>query len=43
MIGVGAGFLFFHPGVNPFGFVGCIIGGLGLGLMTSAILSAFRR
>lgn len=36
MMGLGAGF-FFLPH-SPLGFVGCLIGGLGLGLFVSPIL-----
>jgi hypothetical protein len=37
MIGLGVGF-FFLPG-NPLAFVGCILAGIGLGLIASAIIS----
>ncbi len=39
MLGLGAGF-FFLPG-SPFAFVGCLLGGIGLGLMVAAL--AFSR
>ena len=41
MLGVGAGF-FFLPGA-PLAFVGCIMGGLGLGLMVEALVSRVGR
>lgn len=41
MLGIGAGF-FFLPG-SPFAFVGCIMGGLGLGLMVTSLASALQR
>jgi hypothetical protein len=40
MLGIGAGF-FFLPG-SPFAFVGCILGGIGLGLMVAALTSSRR-
>ena len=41
VLGVGIGF-FFLPGA-PLVFVGCILGGLGLGLIVTAIISACKR
>ena len=41
LLGVGAGFFFFPESV--FSFVGCIIGGLGLGLIITSIISAVNR
>ncbi len=41
MLGVGVGFFFWD--VPPYEFVGSIIGGLGLGLLVAALLSAWRR
>ena len=41
MLGVGVGFFFWR--VPPFEFVGCIVGGLGLGLLVAAVLSALKR
>ena len=35
MLGIGAGF-FFMP--NVFAFVGCVIGGIGLGLVASSLI-----
>ena len=40
MLGLGVGF-FFLPG-SPFAFVGCILGGIGLGLMVAAALSRLK-
>ena len=40
MLGLGAGF-FFLPG-SPFAFVGCLLGGIGLGLMVAALISSRR-
>ena len=37
MLGLGAGF-FFLPW-NVFAFVGCILGGIGLGLIVAAVVS----
>lgn len=42
LLGLGAGFAFYFPHAI-FGFVGCIIGGLGLGLLVTSLLSAFER
>jgi len=41
LLGVGAGFFFLHE--SAFAFVGCIIGGLGLGLLVSSILAAIGK
>jgi hypothetical protein len=41
LLGVGAGFFFFPESI--FAFVGSIIGGLGLGLMVTSILSTIER
>jgi hypothetical protein len=41
LLGLGVGF-FYLPG-NPLAFVGSLIGGTGVGLMLTAILSAFQR
>ena len=38
MLGIGVGF-FFLPG-SPLAFVGCLLGGIGLGLMVTALASA---
>ncbi len=37
MLGIGVGF-FFLPG-SPLAFVGCILAGIGLGLITTSIIS----
>ena len=44
VLGVGVG-LFFFPGnpANVFIFTGCIVGGLGLGMLTAAVLTVFDR
>jgi F0F1-type ATP synthase assembly protein I len=41
LLGIGVGF-FFLPG-SPFGFVGSLLAGLGLGLIVTAVLSVLRR
>jgi len=41
LLGVGAGFFLLEW--SPMAFVGSIVGGLGLGLMVTAILSSIRR
>ena len=41
LLGVGIGFFFFPESI--FAFVGSIIGGLGLGLMVTSILSTLGR
>ena len=41
MLGLGVGFFFLQGSVLA--FVGCILGGLGLGLLVTAILSAVTR
>ncbi len=40
MLGIGIGFFFLQA--SALAFVGCIIGGIGLGLMVAAILSVFK-
>ena len=40
MLGLGVGF-FFLP-ASPLAFVGCILGGIGLGLMVAALISSIR-
>ena len=37
LLGLGIGFFFLQ--VNPLAFVGCILAGLGLGLLVTAIIS----
>ena len=37
LLGIGAGFVVLH--ISALWFVGCIIGGLGLGLIVTAIIS----
>jgi len=41
LIGIGVGFFFLQQ--SPLAFVGCILLGLGLGLMVTAIISAVKR
>lgn len=41
LIGVGAGFFFLKE--SPLAFVACILIGLGLGLMTTSVISRVRR
>ena len=41
LLGIGVGFFFLQQSV--FAFVGSILGGLGLGLMVTSIISALRR
>ena len=41
LIGIGIGFFFLQKSV--FAFVGCILLGLGLGLMVTSIISAVKR
>jgi len=41
LLGIGVGFFFLQQSV--FAFVGSILGGLGLGLMVTSIISAIRR
>ena len=41
MLGLGVGFFFLPESV--FGFVGCILGGIGLGLMVAAVTSCLRK
>ncbi|HPF36264.1 MAG TPA: hypothetical protein PLH84_12630 [Candidatus Krumholzibacteria bacterium] len=41
LLGLGVGFFFLQT--SPLAFVGCLLGGLGLGLMVTAILSARSR
>lgn len=40
LLGVGVGFFFFPESI--FAFVGSIIGGLGIGLLVTSLLSALR-
>ena len=45
MLGLGVGFFFFPQSVfgppSVFAFIGCIMGGIGLGLILTSILSVF--
>ena len=41
LLGIGVGFFFLQESV--FAFVGSILGGLGLGLMVTSIISAIKR
>ena len=41
ILGIGVGFFFLQESV--FAFVGSILGGLGLGLMVTSIISAIKR
>jgi hypothetical protein len=41
MLGLGAGFFFLKTSVLA--FVGCLVGGIGAGLVLAAVLSAFGR
>lgn len=45
MLGLGVGFLFFPQSIfgapSVFAFIGCIMGGIGLGLILTSILSVF--
>ena len=41
LLGLGVGFFFLQT--SPLAFVGCLLGGLGLGLMVTAIISARTR
>ena len=41
LLGVGVGFFFLQT--SPLAFVGCIIGGLGIGLLVTSVLSAIKR
>ena len=41
LLGVGVGFFFLQESV--FAFVGSILGGLGLGLMVTSIMSSIKR
>ncbi len=41
LLGVGVGFFFLQESV--FAFVGSIIGGLGLGLIATSVISALKR
>ena len=40
LIGLGVGFFFLKT--SPLAFVGCILAGLGLGLVTTAIISSVK-
>ncbi|MEX0323257.1 MAG: hypothetical protein AB3N63_13940 [Puniceicoccaceae bacterium] len=39
-LGIGVGFFFLHT--SPLAFVGCIMAGVGLGLMMAAIIQAIK-
>jgi hypothetical protein len=41
LLGIGVGFFFLQG--SPLAFVGSILGGLGLGLMVTSIISAVKR
>jgi hypothetical protein len=41
MLGIGVGFFFLRE--SPLYFVGCILVGLGLGLIATAVISAVKR
>jgi hypothetical protein len=41
LLGLGVGFFFLEQ--SPLYFVGCLLGGLGLGLMVSALLAARKK
>lgn len=41
MIGIGVGFFFLQT--SPLFFVGCIMGGLGLGLIITSIISSVQK
>jgi hypothetical protein len=45
MLGLGVGFLFFPQSIfgvtSVFAFIGCMMGGIGLGLILTSILSVF--
>lgn len=41
LLGIGVGFFFLQG--SPLAFVGSILGGLGLGLMVTSIISALKR
>jgi hypothetical protein len=41
LIGLGVGFFFLQTSV--FAFVGCLMGGIGLGLLVTAVLSSLKR
>lgn len=41
MLGLGVGFFFLPHSI--FGFVGCILGGIGLGLIAAALISSLRK
>ena len=46
LMGVGVGFLFFDraaPAETAIPFVGCVIAGLGLGLIVTSILSSLKN
>lgn len=40
LLGLGVGFFFLQA--SPLAFVGCLLGGLGIGLMTTAVISTKR-
>ena len=41
LLGLGAGF--FNLQTSALAFVGCIVGGLGIGLIITAVLSLFKK
>ena len=41
LLGVGVGFFFLEE--SPLAFVGSIVGGLGLGLLVTAVISTLKR
>ena len=41
LIGIGVGFFFLQ--LSPLAFVGCILGGLGLGLIITALISSKKE
>jgi hypothetical protein len=41
LLGIGVGFFFLEA--SPMAFVGCILAGLGFGLMVTSIISALKR
>ena len=43
LLGIAVGFFFFPPPSGVFKFVGCILGGLGFGLIVTAMLSTFSK
>jgi len=41
LMGIGVGFFFLQE--SPLTFVGCILGGLGFGLLVTSVISALKR